>query len=211
MLLVTAVVSPAQDVRAGGCDNIAAVETRTINPQQTNWNELVTIPKFDPAQGTLCFVVVRMSASFEAAVIAQNLSNHTAMLTATVTDQVKITPPAPIMMYDHTESITNDVRSVPAFGSTVWSIGSTTFTKDQTFDMGLGAFLAAAPGDTLDFNASGMGSFKVGTDSGNARVKGTVLAGATIEVTYYTPEPSSLLLLAAGLAVVTRRSRRRRA
>jgi hypothetical protein len=207
------VVVSAPAARAGSCTDVQAVHTRTVSLRQTSWNEMVTIPKFDPASGSLCFVVVRMSANYEAAVIAQNLSNTTAMLTATINDKVQITGPAPVMPFSHTESIINSSRMVGAFNSTVWSIGSTTFTMpDQLFDgamVPLGNFIAGMPGETLNFDASGLGDIKVGSNTGNVKVKGATLGSATIQVTYFTPEPGTLSLLALGLILAGRRRRPR--
>jgi len=206
---VSPLVALSADARAGSCDTVAGVETAPIALTQTNWNQFVTIPKFDPAQGSLCLVVVRISASFQAAVIAQNLSNHPTMMTATITDKVTVQSANPPINFMREEAIPNDVQTVPALGSGLWELNRPTYTEEITYSgAGLSDFIGA--GEAFSPKVSGDGSFKVGTSSGNARVKGTVLAGAEIKVTYYTPEPGSLGLLAFGLLLVSRRSRRRR-
>ena len=188
-----------------------ALPTNTValGPTPTNWsNPLITIPKYDGSSGSLCMVVVRLSASLEAQVQATNTSNAPASLTTTINVNANITAPSPITSFAATPINSMQSLNVPAGGSAGFTAGP--FPSSQTQNFTMPADLAAFNGPGfLIFSAAANGTFTFTTSTGNAIVDGTTTASAQIDVTYWVPEPSSIALLALGSLTIFHRRRRR--
>lgn len=211
MLLIAATLasglsaSPALAV----CSTSLPTNTVTLGPTPTNWtNSLITIPKYDGSSGTLCMVVVRLSASLNAQVQATNTSASPASLTATMTVNANISAPSPITSFAATPLSSMQTMMVGSGGSATFTAGPINSATNQTFT--LPADLASFNGGgLLMFSAAGNGSFTLTSSSGNTNVSGTNTASAQIEVTYWVPEPGSLSLLALGSLAILHRRRRR--
>ncbi len=176
----------------------------------TNWiNPLLTIPKFDPINGNLCMVVVRLSASLEAALHATNTAAVPASLTATMNVNANITAPAPIANFSATPIASMQTINVPAAGMTDFLAGPVPSFIEQTFTTPGDLNQFVGPG-TLIFGASANGNFSFTTNTGNADLTGSTRASAKIIVTYYVPEPGTISLLGLGAVALVARRRTRR-
>lgn len=193
--------------RAGNCTALPTL-SHTIPLEATNWSyPLITIPKYDSSSGDLCLVVVRLSASLEASIHAVNTSAAPASLTATMHVSAGINAQAPIANFSAVPISAMQTIPVAGMASTNFLAGPIPSSLEQQFTMPGDLAQFVGPG-FLNFDASANGSFTFTTNTGNATVDGSTKASAKIEVTYYVPEPSSLLLLAVGLTAVAIRRRR---
>jgi hypothetical protein len=192
------------------CSTSLPTNTVSLGPTPTNWtNSLITIPKYDGSSGTLCMVVVRLSASLHAQVQATNTSGAPATLTATMNVNANISAPSPITSFAATPLSSMQTMNVPSGGGATFSAGPINSASNQNF---------TTPADLASFNGAGFlmfsaaanGSFTLTSSSGNTNVNGVNDASAQIEVTYWVvPEPGSLSLLALGSLAVHYRRRRR--
>lgn len=207
--LALIVSAPASTARAGDCAP-SQMEMRSVPLSPTNWSSpLITIPKFDPANGTLCMVVVRLSASVEAQVQATNTSpTSAATLTATMHVNANITAPAPIANFSATPISSMQSINVPAAGMTTFLAGPNPSFVETNFVAPLDLASFTGAGQFLFFGASANGDFTFVTNTGNAVINGVSQASAKIEVTYWVPEPGSLAMLALGALCIVRRRRR---
>lgn len=188
--------------------------------QLTNWNQFVTIPKFDPTLGTLTLVTVKISANFEASILAENTgpspSNINAVATVTVTPS-----PSPPVLWNlgpmagglaSAAFVTANDGTMDFTGTDTASFGTNgTLMVTRSFNNpgDLGHFTAGFIGDNWSVNATGTGFVSVTSDSGNVHSQGQSKAGMQVDVTYhYIPEPATLTFLTLGLGVMARRRRR---
>jgi PEP-CTERM motif len=208
LVVATAIMPWPTTARATPCTSLPTL-MQTVELQPTNWNfPLLTIPKFDPINGNLCMVVVRLSASLEAQLHATNTAGVPASLTATMNVNANITAPAPMANFSATPIASMQTINVPAMGSTDFLAGPVPSSMTQTFNTVGDMNQFVGPG-TLFFGASANGSFSFTTNTGNADLTGSTRAGAKIEVTYYVPEPGSLSLLGMGIVALVARRRSR--
>ncbi len=208
LVVATAILPWPTPVRAGACTSLPTL-MQSVPLQATNWNApLLTIPKFDPINGNLCMVVVRLSASLEAQLHATNTAGVPATLTATMNVNANITAPAPMANFSATPISGMQSINVPAMGSTDFLAGPLPSSLTQTFSTVGDLNQFVGPG-TLFFGASANGNFSFTTNTGNADLTGSTRASAKIEVTYFVPEPGSFSLLGIGLVALVARRRSR--
>jgi len=200
-------------------------QQQTIPVAFTDWSQLLTFQKFDPNLGTLTMVVVRLSASLEANLCAENRSSGPVTIMGQVNDQVSLTPnpplPGVVPIVSGATSLEPGSQNVGPYNSAIgcpmpdgdqafWTIPvGTTVMND--FSSNAPAILAqfTGPGN-VSFTAASSSSFMVQSSNGNAAVLVTAAAGATVTVIYkYIPEPTALGLLAMGALALLRRGRRR--
>jgi hypothetical protein len=211
----------SQTVRA----DFVQLQSQTVGPTGVNYASpvLVSIPQFNPATGTLLFVLVRITANFDAMVQAENLAQGPANITVLATETVSVTPPVFVspVPAQGTASIPLSNAPVAPFDGTADFLGpdTATFTLTPnpqsqliaglTFNSGLSNFIGV--GNLPAFSVNGTGSFFVASDNGSLHTQTSLKAGATIEVEYhYIPEPSTLALLGLAFGSVVFRHRRRR-
>lgn len=199
------------------------IETGTLLPITGNFPavQVVSIPQFDPANGTLLFAVVRITANYDARIQAENLGQSAAIISAMATQTIQVTPPAfvaPLPLNDM-QIIPLQSNPVGPYDGTLDFLGSssTSFTytpvnpreillADVTrdpMDAGFANFIGLGE---YDFSINGLGDFTVSSNTGAVSAKANLAIGATIEVEYtYVPEPATLALLLPGLAIIRRR------
>lgn len=202
------------------------IETGTLDPITGNFPapQLVSIPQFDPMKGELKFVVIRITANFDALIEAENLGGSGAIITTMATQTINVTPPtfvAPLPISE-TENIPVQSNPVGPFDGTIDFMGpsSTSFTYTplnpraillanimrDPMDVGFMDFIG---GGSYDFVFDGFGDFTVSSNSGAVVAKANLTLDASIKVEYhYVPEPTSLALLAPALLFIRRRRRR---
>lgn len=188
--------------------------------QLTNWNQFVTIPKFDPTLGTLTLVTVKISASFEASIVAENTGPSPSNINGVATVTVTPTPTPPVVW-----SLGPMAGGLASAAFVAPNDGTMNFTGPDTANFDTSGTLMVTrnfnnPGDLVHFtagfigdnwtvNATGTGMVSVVSDSGNVHSQGQSKAGMQVDVTYhYIPEPTTLAFLTLGLGVITRRRKR---
>lgn len=188
--------------------------------QLTNWNQFITIPKFDPTLGTLTLVTVKISANFEASILVENTGPSPSNINAVATVTVTPSPSPPVVW-----SLGPMVGGLASGAFVTANDGTLDFTGTDTASFGtsgtlmvtrsfsnpgdLGHFTAGFIGDNWSVNATGTGFVSVTSDSGNVHSQGQSKAGMQVDVTYhYIPEPTTLAFLTLGLGVMARRRRR---
>lgn len=188
--------------------------------QLTNWNQFITIPKFDPTLGTLTLVTVKISANFEASILVENTGPSPSNINAVATVTVTPSPSPPVVW-----SLGPMAGGLASGALVTANDGTLDFTGTDTASFGtsgtlmvtrsfsnpgdLGHFTAGFIGDNWSVNATGTGFVSVTSDSGNVHSQGQSKAGMQVDVTYhYIPEPTTLAFLTLGLGVMARRRRR---
>lgn len=186
-----------------------------IPPQPTNWNQLVSIPQFDPATGDLLFIVVRLSANFQASVLAENFSATPAFITASLSESIAVSPPVwPILaasaaIVENTQAV-GPHDNIPLGGTDTafwWLTATVVSTAQTSYEPHLDAFRGL--GD-VPFGVEALADFSVTSTAGKTMIQISSQAGMSLEVEYhFVPEPATLSLLLVGLAL-WRPARRRR-
>ncbi len=189
----------------------------------TDFNSIIPIAKFDPALGQLLMVTVRLNATLDASLIAENRSNSPAMITGSVNNSITLTPPLGANLggsatttpvgaqlvgpYDGTP-FTNELPNGP-FGADTFRWTIVNGNVDQSNNYVLPADLAFFTGvGTLNYNVAGDSTFSLSSNTGNLAALASATAGGSITVTYeYVPEPATLGLLGMGALVLIRRRR----
>jgi hypothetical protein len=229
LLLIASLSLSAAAVRAGEPCLPVAYDTimRTAVPTQ-----LVQIPQFNPTDGQLCFVVVRVTASYDALIKVENMVAAGSFITVSATETINVDVPGfftPVMgdILNADETIPPTTKNV-----TAWDNGpafSFTGTDTETFsyqplnprevqlasvmfnnmDAGFPNFMGM--GNLPDgFNVTGESDFSVNSNAGQYNALATLQMSVKIEVEYhYVPEPTTLALLACAAPLVLRLRRRR--
>ena len=191
----------------------------------TDFNMVIPIAQFDPNLGQLLMVTVRLNATLNASLIAENRSAQPAQITGSVTEAVTLTPPVgPILTdsastspvgaqlvgpYDGTP-FTNELPNGPFGADTFrWAITPADGTVDEDNQYVLPADLAVFTGNgSLNYNVVGDSSTMLSSNTGNLAALATATIGGTITVTYeYIPEPATLGMLGIGALFLVRRRR----
>ncbi len=228
-----AIASSAEKVRAGCVATLVQAQTGSVAPKFVDFGspQLVQIPQFNPTLGTLCFAVVRITASYDALIKVENSTSSSPFITVNATETVSVQPPAffaPVLNFtSHSESIPPTTQMVGPWdhGPLFSFVGpdTATFTFQPTNPRA--ALLANVAFNSLDagfpnftgggnlpggFSVNGTGTYDIYSNAGSSNAQINMQVGADIEVEYhYTPEPATLSLLAGALLFV-RRPRRRR-
>lgn len=202
---------------------IQQVIVAPIPTTPTDFNTIIPIAKFDPALGQLLMVTVRLNATLDASLIAENRSGAPATITGSVTNNIALTPPiGPVLNgsasttpvgaqlvgpYDGIP-FTNELPNGP-FGADTFRWTIVNGNVDQANNYNLPADLAFFTGaGTLDYNVVGDSTFSLSSNTGNLAALATATAGGTITVTYdYIPEPATMGLLGMGALALIRRRR----
>lgn len=190
----------------------------------TDFNQIIPIAKFDPALGQLLMVTVRLNATLDASLIAENRSGAPAMITGSVTNNIALTPPiGPVLSGNASTTpvgaqlvgpydgipFTNELPNGP-FGPDTFRWTIVGGNVDQSNNYVLPADLAFYTGvGTLDYNVLGDSTFSLSSNTGNLAALASATAGGTITVTYeYIPEPATFGLLGMGALALLRRRHR---
>jgi len=218
----------AQSARAA---EVSFTATPDVPPTTTNWSQVVVVPRFDPSLGTLTAVAIRLNATLNADLIAENRSTSPggATLTGGIVETVKIQAPTIPGFID----VVASASTFPVGPQTVSTYDGTPFTAElgsgifgpDTFrwtilngnlevtqnygpaDAALAAF--KGPGNqTMNVMADAM--FSLSSSNGNVAAQATSKAGSHVTVIYtYTPVPEpttiGMMLVGAGMLVVRRR------
>jgi hypothetical protein len=204
----------------------AATQTHIFNiPRtETDWNQLLTVPKFNPFNGTLTMVVVRITASFKSKVDIENLSASPTHVTATENLTANVVPtPAVQWNLDPISKFYMDTALLAANDGTsnytgadavrFTNEGKTELTRTFTSAADLAEFTLSGLSNTWDAAASGVGSSNVTAETENFQDKVSTKVGLIFKVMYcydIVPEPGTCGLLALGLVLAGRRRRNRR-
>lgn len=190
----------------------------------TDFNAIIPIAKFDPALGQLLMVTVRLNATLDASLIAENRSGSPAMITGSVTNNISLTSPVGPLLSGSASTTPVGAQLVGPYDGTPFQnelpngpFGPDTFrwtivngNVDQSNNYVLPADLAVFTGlGTLNYNVVGDSTFSLSSNTGNLAALATATAGGTITVTYeYVPEPATVGLVGMGALALIRRRRR---
>lgn len=230
LLAAAFVIAAAQDARAGCVATLVKTETGSFTPKYVDFSnpQFVQIPQFNPASGQLCFVVVRVTGTFDMSIDVENNTLASPFITASATETLYMTPPAfmapTLVPANHSEQIPQATQMVgPNDGG-----GAFTFTGADTahfalspnptnfplannvmfnqLDPGFASF--SGLGD-YQFEFNGDGEYRIHSNAGSSNARVNMSISGLVEVEYhYVPEPSTALLLLAGIPLLRRRRSR---
>lgn len=208
-LAATAMANPGAQV----CHDVSLPATRT------NWNSLVTIPKFDPTLGELIRVRWRIVGQVSGGVSFESLDASSTTIATSLSASISLTRPDSSLL-SVALPVVNNTDAASAFDGTIdfggtsgksytGLAGSAMATSSSTTAADLALFSATSPGETISLpvNASGTSS---GSGAGNLLLLFETFAAASVRVCYeYTiiPAPSAMSMLALGGIMATRRRR----
>ncbi len=181
--------------------------SHTIPTSTVPFTDNFTLPKFDPALGTLTGVTITTSTSITAEVSIFN--NTTSIQTFTnATASVPVTVNAPSGSSTATATATIPSGSLnPSPPPNVFPGQTATATDVLNVATGDFGLYTGGGGSTASFSASAPSGNFAGTSVPGVFFGGTANAGGTVTITYTftptqtsVPEPASLLLFGAGLA-----------
>jgi len=215
VLILVGALAPA--ARAG----MTQTFTETVGPKALDFPapQFISIPQFDPSKGTLDFVTVRITASYDAQILVQNVGDGAANVTVMATETVTVTPPAFIfpMAIENKELLPATTIMLQPTESHLFSyqpgnpreveLANLFFNElDLVFDMFTG------DGNLPDFDVFGFGMYFLSSSgSSELDIDGYLAASVEVEVVYhFIPEPATGGLLALGVLCLRRRCRRGR-
>ncbi len=221
ILIASCVCMTTNSVRADG--TLSYTESGMFMPISGKFDDqLVSIPQFDPDLGTLCFVVIRVTASYDVMIRTENTSNAGGHISVMATQTLQVTAPtfvAPLPIAN-SELLPFGSKPVAAFDGTLDYMGPSSanfsYTPNNPREEFLINGLVREPADfgfenfsgagTFDFSFDGTGSSLVYFNTSTASSTVDLRLGAKVEVEYhYVPEPATLALLLPGLLLVRRR------
>lgn len=225
----TAVLSSALPASAA-TDPTSGYYTGAVPLQTTNWNAIVTIPKFDPALGTLTGVECGVDGYVEGTAFGEN----TGVSPNTINIQLKATqtltaPDSTVLV--QVVPLYNEVQNLPGFDGSLDFGGTSGFTLPRntgtvsatnvvTTPSALTQFIATSPGETINLPMSTVGQSVLSDTTGNSARGVTTKASVDVRCRYQyevipdpvVPEvalaallPVSALAVAGGALVVQRR------
>lgn len=218
----------AQSARAA---ELSFTATPDVPSTTTNWSQLVVVPRFDPALGTLTAVAIRLNATLNAELIAENRSTSPggATLTGGIVETVKIQAagipgfidvvasastfpvgPQSVATYDGTPFQSELPGGIFGPDTFRWTIQNGNIEVTQNYGSGdpvLNAF--KGPG-TQNMTVMADAMFSLSSSNGNVAAQATSKAGSHVTVIYtYTPIPEpttiGMMVVGAGLLVIRRR------
>ncbi|MBN2377995.1 MAG: choice-of-anchor E domain-containing protein [Sedimentisphaerales bacterium] len=184
----------------------------SISLTATNWSDVVTVPKFDPALGVLQSIVFDMEAMVNGVAGFENRDDNSATITLELIAIVTLKNPGGgnLLVTIPTASVT---ETVAFYDDNLDFTGSSGRTYSDLTDSETETFTSFAPADlalftglgdiNLDVSAKGASS---ASGSGNLVLFFSTLASADITVNYlYIPEASTIFILVLGGVIVFRR------
>lgn len=178
---------------------------RQIDLATTNWNNMIEIPRFDPALGDLLAVnwvltgYVEGNASFESldaapAVVTMNLQ---ATITLFAPDNSPLDVVIPVVQtMDNVSEFDGTIDFGGTSGRSYLGVNDSEQVVNSSSDPGVLALFTGLGNVSLPVSAAGTSS---ATGAGNLVTIFQTAASAHIEICYkYVPEPSTLALLAVG-------------
>lgn len=186
--------------------------TTPIPLTKTDWSGTMSLPKFDPALGTLISVELWVNASMQTVITVTNTGGSASSGTAKTELQFSVQDAGDhlnvpeIDMFSSNYSFTN----LPA-GQHVTSGTITKSGTDDQFYYDAGTLAAFTGLGTIVLDASTYTLAWVAYNGGNTDASQVTNASATAKVTYEynpVPEPATMGLLAlSGLALIRRRQK----
>lgn len=186
----------------------------------TNWNQTLTLPKFDPNLGTLTSVLLKLTGEVNGSASFESTNPLPTDVTTIFNADITLMRPdnSVLLMTSPKSSVTVPVggydgiidfmgpsgRMIPEVKDSLMTMvqfDQPLSVSDQTLFVGAGEF--------LDLPVRAVGRSR-GTGSGNLLMLFRTSAAATAEITYVftpIPEPASAMTLALGVAMLIRRRR----
>jgi hypothetical protein len=197
------------------------IVTGSVAATAGNWTKSVTIPKFDPALGTLTSITYKLTADVDGTAVVTNNATTSQDFAVTLKATVTLERPDDTTLVVSIPLITSPMTLVSAGpapnGNNPYTFGPLNGTDSEsaaapppTSDLTL--FTSTGPSDldiTLPVTAKAGDTY---TGHGNDSCRFSTTADAQVEVdyNYYTPEPGTLGLLGLGLPLAGVWFRRRK-
>jgi hypothetical protein len=194
----------------------------TVGGGPAGWTDSLTVPKFDPALGSLMGIKFTLSGDASGTTKFENESNYPATVLMNLTATLRLTRPAPLnTVIVESIPLAPTTDTVPGYdlvtdysgpgGSQTTGSGRTHagltandteyFTSFAPADLAL--FQAAFAGENIVLPVTSLaGSFGSSVDTGDLALHFSTNAGATAKVQYVydaVPEPSSMMALLSGV------------
>lgn len=160
--------------------------------QRTDWNHSFSLPKFDPALGTLNSVTITLGANVEGSAQIESLDSEPAVVTTRICAEVELTNTTPLLA---AIPIVEEVIEFSAFDEDFDFGGTSGVTYPQLVASDTQSMTVAAPDDLSTYIGSGHLAFTAAAAS-NSEVTGSAniaknldtFASAVVTIIYdYTP------------------------
>jgi hypothetical protein len=183
------------------------VRAETLNYSQSyygdpNWDQTLSIPQFNPSDGTLDSVSLQITGSGTASLAYQNNSSSstTNKVFLDLTWEVERTD-STVLLNDTKEWYVNwSSASGASYNAGPWNTAPTPTDLTYTTPADLAYFTGSG---SADFLASGSNSVMESLSGGNFTISTPNSLGVTVAVTYnYTPVPEPSILVLLGLSAI---------
>jgi hypothetical protein len=213
-ITVVSSLAAAPAAKAGPIQSVSF--TDTIPMTTTTWFDTLSVPKFDPALGTLLGIDFSLTGTVSGSAAYESLDADPATITLNLTAEVVVQRPD-LSQLIVVLPVVNVVENSAAFdgtidfdgpsGSTFTNLNATLTNTASSPPPASDLVLFTGPGTiNLPVSASGMSS---GSGAGNLILQFATSAEAEFTVTYHylVPEPATLAMLAGGAIPLFRRRR----